>query len=226
MLGHMRAWKWLVIFPLLVHTPPPTSGMLGHMPSLDPPPHTHTQGLYWRGAVSVPQFAFVSTVVGLRATPKCLPRYAAVDGSDMMVVLSGLRGEEEEPLSVLPRPLSVLISPQPKPAVLRQKLGPRSSEPLVPTHGCHAFSEAPLYLPQLCLAMVSTLGGLSQAARSSLPCRPPLIELCLMPHNPRIAGQVCSNRTVTLASLASSEPRSGFWDARGSYTQLSTGWRS
>lgn len=65
MLGHMRAWKWLVIFPLPVHTPPPTSGMPGHMPSLDPP-HTHTQGQYWQGAVSVPQFAsaFVSTVVG------------------------------------------------------------------------------------------------------------------------------------------------------------------
>lgn len=61
-LGHMRAWKWLVIFPLQVHTPPSTSGMPGHMPSLD----HHPQGLYWRGAVSVPQFAsaFVSTVMG------------------------------------------------------------------------------------------------------------------------------------------------------------------
>lgn len=103
-------------------------------------------------------------------------------------------GEQRRTPEYCGNPLWVLIPPKPRPTVLGQILGPRITETCV----SHAFSVILLGSPFL------------------VPCP---LGPTLGPPNPRVAGQVRDNHPMTLASLASSEPRYGFWNARGSRTQ-------
>lgn len=76
--------------------------------------------------------------------------------------------KKEEPLSILPSSLWVLISPELRPVVLGQMLGLRTAEPVVPACLCGVPSLRFASVFQRCMLTFPTPGELHQAAHSWL----------------------------------------------------------